>query len=73
MEDEPAGDRSPEQARAVMTAIQRGWQRGRSVSESPSAESEPGPGPAVTSEPADGAPAESENGGEEWQGDGSQE
>ncbi len=73
VEDEPAGDRSPEQARAVMTAIQRGWQRGRSVSESPSAESEPGPGPAVTSEPADGAPAESENGGEEWQGDGSQE
>jgi signal transduction histidine kinase len=28
--DGPAGDRSPEQTRSLMTAIQHGWQRGRS-------------------------------------------
>jgi signal transduction histidine kinase len=53
-DDEPPGDRSPEEARATIAAIQHGWQRGRSVFDVP----ERSPGGGTGGEPADGEPAD---------------
>jgi signal transduction histidine kinase len=61
VDDDPAEDRTPEQARAVMTAIQRGWQRGRSAADSSSAAGESEPGQAAVGEPAVGEPMASES------------
>jgi signal transduction histidine kinase len=44
---DPGGDfwtRSPEDTRSTMSAIQRGWERGRSVFDAPPAGTAPGPG-----------------------------
>jgi hypothetical protein len=57
MDNEP-GFRSPEEARATMTAIQRGWERGRSAVDGPQSEF----GEPTSGEPGAGAPID---GGEE--------
>lgn len=49
--DGPAGDRSPEQTRTLMSSIQRGWQRGRSDTDPSSA----GPGLDAASDGSLGA------------------
>jgi signal transduction histidine kinase len=71
MGDDSQGGRSPEQARAVMSAIQRGWERGRSAA--PGSDSETLQDQMGMGGPADSSPAEEGNGGDEWQADGSQE
>jgi anti-sigma regulatory factor (Ser/Thr protein kinase) len=43
----PAPERTPEETRATMSAIQRGWQRGRSVFDPAEGNGEPGPGVAA--------------------------
>jgi hypothetical protein len=55
-EQEAVGDRSPEQTRALMSSLQRGWERGRSAPEI-------GLGHSESSGYQDGAPTEGENGG----------
>jgi signal transduction histidine kinase len=61
-------ERSPEEARSTITAIQQGWERGRSLFDPPAkatetttvAEAQPGPGAAspAESDPAEPSPAE---------------
>jgi signal transduction histidine kinase len=72
MGEDSAGERSPEQARAVMSAIQRGWEKGRSAA-TPDSESGTQPDHMGMDGPAESGPAEEGNRGEEWQADGSQE
>jgi signal transduction histidine kinase len=72
MGDDSSGDRTPEQARAVMSAIQRGWERGRSAA-APGSDGGTLHDQMGTDGPADSVPAEEGNGGDEWQADGSQE
>ena len=52
---ETAEERSPEEARSTITAIQQGWERGRSLFEPPEKSTEPVTG---TRSPADPSPAE---------------
>jgi signal transduction histidine kinase len=52
-DDQVAGSRSPEAARSIMTALQRGWERGRYVAE------------FVTPPPDTALDAEGENGGQQ--------
>jgi signal transduction histidine kinase len=44
----PAPERTPEETRATMSAIQRGWERGRSVFDPAEGNGEPGPGSAAS-------------------------
>jgi hypothetical protein len=44
----PATERTPEETRATMSAIQRGWERGRSVFDPAERNGEPGPGSAAS-------------------------
>jgi hypothetical protein len=43
-----ASERTPEETRATMSAIQRGWERGRSVFDPAEGNGEPGPGSAAS-------------------------
>jgi hypothetical protein len=52
--------RSPEETRSTVTAIQRGWERGRSVFDVPTARSDPGAAPENGTE--NGADDQAENG-----------
>jgi signal transduction histidine kinase len=52
--------RSPEDTRSTMTAIQQGWERGRSVFDAPSASTEPASPASASTEPASPAPASTE-------------
>ncbi len=65
-EQELADDRSPEQTRALMSSLQRGWERGRSAPPPAPPRIGPEPGGALghsTSGYHEGAPSEGENGG----------
>ena len=62
-EQEVADDRSPEQTRALMTSLQRGWERGRSAPPPAPPRIGPEPGGLSTSGYHEGAPSEGENGG----------
>ena len=46
--ERPAPERTPEETRATMSAIQRGWERGRSVFDPAEGNGEPGPGSAAS-------------------------
>jgi signal transduction histidine kinase len=71
-----AGQRSPDEARALMSAMQRGWQQGRSA---PSGSAPSGsqlgaaPAPPVSHGGADGPPAEDEDPGRWTQRTGSEQ
>ena len=61
-------ERSPEEARSTITAIQQGWERGRSLFDPPAkatetttgAEAQPGPGDASPAEPGPAEPSPGE-------------
>jgi len=55
--ERPSPDRSPEETRATMSAIQRGWERGRSVFDPSGGNGEHTPDPAAGAEASDGADA----------------
>jgi signal transduction histidine kinase len=59
----PGDGRSPEEARATVAAIQRGWQQGRSLFDAPDrqAAAAPGAGPAAEAEPEAGDGGGGEN------------
>jgi signal transduction histidine kinase len=52
-QSEPSADRSPEETRVTMSAIQRGWERGRSVFDPSGGNGEPTPEPGAGSEASD--------------------
>jgi len=55
--ERPSPDRSPEETRATMSAIQRGWERGRSVFDPAGGNGEHTPEPAATAEASDATDA----------------
>ena len=55
--ERPSPDRSPEETRATMSAIQRGWERGRSVFDPSGGNGEHTPEPAAGAGASDGADA----------------
>jgi hypothetical protein len=63
-------ERSPEEARSTITAIQQGWERGRSLFDPPAkatetttgAEAQPSPGDASPAEPGPAEPSPAEAG-----------
>jgi len=56
-QSEPSADRSPEETRVTMSAIQRGWERGRSVFDPSGGNGEHTPGPEAGSGAPGGADA----------------
>jgi hypothetical protein len=69
-EQQPADNRSPEETRALMSSLQRGWERGRSMPPPPAPQTRPhargGFGHPASSEYGDAnraAPGDGKNGG----------
>jgi signal transduction histidine kinase len=73
----PPEERSPEEARSTITAIQQGWERGRSLFDPPAkaaetttvAEAQPGPGEASPAEPGPAEPSAAQAGEADHQDD----
>jgi hypothetical protein len=55
---EPAAERSPEEARSTITAIQQGWERGRSLFDPPEKSTDTMTGPQPPAEPSPPEPGE---------------
>ncbi|MGH3420743.1 MAG: hypothetical protein ACRDOD_14300, partial [Streptosporangiaceae bacterium] len=55
---EPVAERSPEEARSTITAIQQGWERGRSLFDPPEKSTDTMTGPQPPAEPSPPEPGE---------------